>query len=340
MTVPSPATRMLVDGGRLIYTTALLNRKDPLSGIVGMPADLEQNDPDSLLHYKKSFPAIDTIPRTGDIWDGSFSIENALRLKPDVFVLSASSFDAARDAGTIEALERAGTPTVVIDYFVDPVKNTVPSVRLLGQLLDRRAEADAFVKKYQSTVDMVTSRLKKAAQPATPAFLWRAPGYFDCCATFRESNLGQLLTFAGGKNIADGLIANNQGILTPEAVIKAHPEVIIATGANWSPATPAKPGSFIPLGYDETAEHARSQLKAIVSAQPGFDRIPAVHDQRSYAIWHHYYDSPYNYIAIASFAKWLHPDLFEDVDPTALLKDLHSSFLPVSYEGTFWTSLA
>ncbi|GAB3560780.1 ABC transporter substrate-binding protein [Arthrobacter alkaliphilus] len=338
VTVPAPAKRVLLDGGRMLYTTALLNKKDPLAGIVGMPKDLEQNDPDTLAQYRKQFPDIDKIPRTGQVYDGSFSAETAIKLNPDIFVISAANYQIAVDAGVIKTLEGAGIPTVVVDYFVDPLKNTLPSVQLMGKVLGHTAEAEAFTKKYQSVVDMVSERLKKSGQPATPTLLWRAPGYFDCCSSFAKSNLGQLVTFAGGTNIADDILTTKQGMLSPEAVIKKNPQVIIATGANWAPGTPAKPGSFIPFGYQESPEHAKDQLSAIVGKQTGFDSISAVQNHRAYAVWHHFYDSPYNYLAIAWFAKWMHPDLFADVDPTAMIKELHSSFLPVPYNGTFWTN--
>ena len=339
VTIPAPATRILLDGGRLLYTMALLDKTDPLAGVVGMPDDLGQNDPDTLKQYEKRFPDIARIPRTGQVYDGSFSVEAALKLDPDVFVISAANYQIAVDAGIVKTLDEAGIPTVVVDYFVDPLKNTLPSVRLMGKVLGRAAEAEAFAKQYQSTVDLVSSRLKKAAEPPTPALLWRAPGYFDCCSSFAKSNLGQLVTFAGGENIADDILTTKQGTISPEAVIRKNPQVVIATGADWAPGTPAKPGSFIPLGYDESPANAQQQLAALVAKQTGFDSIAAVRAHRVYAVWHHFYDSPYNYLAIAWFAKWLHPDLFADLDPTAMIRQLHSDFLPVPYAGTFWTSL-
>ena len=39
------------------------------------------------------------------------------------------------------------------------------------------------------------------------------------------------------------------------------------------------------------------------------------------------------------FAKWLHPDLFEDLDPDATMTELHDKFLPIDYSGVFWGTL-
>ncbi|GAA3092279.1 ABC transporter substrate-binding protein [Kribbella aluminosa] len=337
--VPVPAQRVLLDGGRLLYTTSLLNKANPLEHIVGMPADLEQNDPDTLNEFRKKFPDIDKIQRIGDVWDGSFSLEAVLKLRPDVFFLSASSYQAAMDAGIVDRLQKVGVPTVAVDYFDDPLKNTVPSVRLMGTVLGKTTEAEAFATYYESAVGTVRSRLDAAKQPPTPTLLWRAPGYFDCCSSFSKSNLAELVTFAGGKNLADEILKTPQGTISPETVLTRNPDVIIATGANWVPGTPAKPGTFVPLGYDETPAKASAQLASIVHKQAGFDQLKAVRAQRTYVVWHHFYDSPYNFLAIQWFAKWLHPDLFKDIDPDVAIRELHEKFLPLPYRGTFWSEL-
>ncbi len=339
VTVKAPSARILVDGARYLYTTAMLDKQNPVARIVGWPKDLQQNDPGTYQTYQRQFPQLADIPTIGDLYDGSFSVEQAIKLRPDVFVASASAFKTAQDAGVIDRLAKVGIPTVFLDYFVDPIKNTVPSVELMGKLLDRNAEAAGFVSYYRSVVDGVRSRLDAAKQPATPTFLWRAPGYFDCCSSFARSNLAAIVTYSGGVNMADDMLPGQQGSISPEAVLSRNPEVVIATGANWSPDTPAKPGTFVPLGYDQSQEQAKAQLRSIVDRQAGFSQLRAVQNHRTYVAWHHFYDSPYNFLAIQWFAKWMHPDLFTDVDPDASFRALHEKFLPIPATGAFWAGL-
>lgn len=209
---------------------------------------------------------------------------------------------------------------------------------MIGQLLDRTEQADAYVQHYRSVVDMVRSRLEDSNEPPTPTFFWRAPGFFECCSTFSKANLAQLVTYAGGKNVADDVLGVEQGSLAPEAVVKANPTVIIGTGANWAPRS-SSPSNVIPLGYLQSKETARSALDSMVKGQKGFEEIDAVKSGRVYAVWHHFYDTPFNYLAIAWFAKWMHPDLFADIDADAMFAELHDQFLPVAASGTFWTQL-
>lgn len=98
------------------------------------------------------------------------------------------------------------------------MKNTAPSVRLLGKVLGHEKEAEEYAEFYESKVNMVQERLEKAKATPTPTFLWRAPGYFDCCSTFAKSNLAQIVNAAGGENVGDDMIDAKQGQVSPEAL--------------------------------------------------------------------------------------------------------------------------
>jgi iron complex transport system substrate-binding protein len=339
VTLHLPSSRILLGGSRLLYTTAFLNPTDPAANVVGWPNDLMQNDPDTYQRYAAKFPSVAQVPVLGQLPNGSFSAEAAIEQRPDVFVVSAANFPAARDAGTIDQLEKAGIPTVVVDYFVDPLRNTVPSVQLLGRIFGKEQAAATYVDWYQTTMNRIRARLDAAHPAPTPTFLWRAPGYYDCCSTFARSNLAQLVTWAGGANLGDELLSSPQGTLSPETVLSRNEPVVIGTGADWV-AGAAQPDNVVKLGYNETPQAAQQQLQTVIARQPGFGDLAAVKNKQVHIAWHHFYDSPYNVLAAEWFAKWLHPDLFRDVDPETTMTDLHQRFLPVPPGGTFSTGLS
>ena len=65
----------------------------------------------------------------------------------------------------------------------------------------------------------------------------------------------------------------------------------------WSAAR--KPGSTdagVQLGAQATEADAKASLKAITERK-GINTLTAVKEGRDYAIWHNYYNSPYNVIA-------------------------------------------
>ncbi len=60
-------------------------------------------------------------------------------------------------------------------------------------------------------------------------------------------------------------------------------------------------------------------------------------DGRAYAIWHHFFHSPFNVVAVQAMAKWFHPQEFADVDPEATWRDFMTRFQPFRSEGAYWT---
>ena len=54
--IPAHPERLLFGGQRLLYTTALLDKENPLENIVAWPDDLEQNDMATYEKYKREIP--------------------------------------------------------------------------------------------------------------------------------------------------------------------------------------------------------------------------------------------------------------------------------------------
>ena len=52
-----------------------------------------------------------------------------------------------------------------------------------------------------------------------------------------------------------------------------------------------------------------------------------------------FYNSPYDVIAIQQLAKWIHPQLFADLDPDDTFRRLHQEFLPISYQPGYMIDL-
>jgi iron complex transport system substrate-binding protein len=94
----------------------------------------------------------------------------------------------------------------------------------------------------------------------------------------------------------------------------------------------------VALGADVQPELARETLVRATS-RPGIADLDAVRSGRAHAIWHHFYNSSFNFAAVQAFAKWFHPALFADVDPDETLRTLYRRFQPVAAAGTYWIDL-
>jgi iron complex transport system substrate-binding protein len=141
--------------------------------------------------------------------------------------------------------------------------------------------------------------------------------------------LGALVTKAGGSNIADGIIEGS-GQINPEYLLTVDPDVIVISGSYW-PST----DDSMRLGYHATEADSKALLQAF-TGRGGWNDLSAVQNGRVHSIFHGFSFRIYNFAGIQAFAKWLYPDLFADIDPSADFEEFHNRFMPVDYSGV-WT---
>ncbi|WP_193040116.1 MULTISPECIES: ABC transporter substrate-binding protein [unclassified Pseudomonas] len=332
-----PVRRMILGEGRQLYLVAALDTQNPIERIVGWRKDLIQSDPDTYGAYLRKFPAIARIPTFGGFEDGTFDIEQAIAQHPDVIILNIEAQHATEDARYIEKLDALGIPVVYVDFRNQPMQNTEPTMRLFGRLLGKEARAEAFIDFRNRQIRRVTDVIA-AQQPVRPAvFIERIGGYTDdCCLSFGNENFGLFVDMAGGDNIARGIIPGTFGQLNPEQVIVANPAQVVVTSANWEAFAPG--GHWVGVGPGADMTQARHKL-AWYTQRPAYAGIKAQDNQAFHAIWHQFYNSPYQFVAIQQLAKWFHPTLFADLDPEASFRELHERFLPVPYEPGYFVSL-
>ncbi|KQT52414.1 ABC transporter substrate-binding protein [Aureimonas sp. Leaf460] len=335
--VETPAKRLILGEGRQIYFVAALDREAPFSHIVGWRDDLSKADPESYAAYLERYPEIAKLPTFGGMKDGSFDVEQAVSLKPDVIVMNIDAKTATEEAGYIETLAKVGIPLVYVDFREKPMLNTEPSMRIIGKLLGKETVAEDFIAFRKKSIEAVTDVLdeKKPARPLV--FVERAGGYSDdCCMSFGDENFGKMVEIAGGTNMAKDMIPGTFGSVNPEQIIASDPDQVIVTGGNWEGYVPG--GAWVGVGYGADEAAARVKLEALTK-RPAFTGIKAVKTGEVHAIWHQFYNNPYQFVAIQEMAKWMHPDLFGDLDPEATFKELHARFLPLPYKPGYFVSL-
>ena len=57
------------------------------------------------------------------------------------------------------------------------------------------------------------------------------------------------------------------------------------------------------------------------------------------AIWHHFYNTPMNVVAVQALARWLHPEELSELDPEQTLETFYREFQPVPLDGRYWITL-
>ncbi|QHD48513.1 ABC transporter substrate-binding protein [Vreelandella aquamarina] len=337
ITLDAPAERVILGEGRQIYLLGMLEPDAPLAHVVGWREDFSQADPDNYQRYLERFPEMASIPTFGGFKDGTFDVEQAASLNPDLILMNIEAKAATEDAAYDDKLAELDIPIVYVDFREDPIENTIPSMRLIGQLMNDKAAAEEFITFAEAQLARVTEVIEQANPERPRVFVDRAGGYSDeCCMSFGPANFGEYVTLAGGTNIADGIIPASFGNLNPEQIIAANPQHVVVTGGSWDAYVPG--GDWVGVGPGADQAQAREKLQALTT-RTAMTGIDAVETGNVHAIWHQFYNSPYYFVAVQQLAKWFHPELFEDLDPEATLEELHDRFLPIDYQPGYWITL-
>lgn len=334
VTVPDHPKRVLLGEGRFVFAMALLDRQDPVARVVGWQGELKQQDPYSWAQLVKRYPKAVDVPLIGKTSEASVSPEKIVSLQPDVAVFSLSGHGPGRNNPMIAALQAAGIPIVFIDFRQHPVENTVPSMRILGQALDRQAEADAYIAFYEDHLARVRKIVGPVPQAQRPrVFVEMLAGVWPaCCHTTGNGSFGDLLETAGGVNVAAPVLPGAIGDVSLEFLLDAKPDVYIATGSR---SEPGRPGLLV--GPGAAAAVSAASLSTLLD-RDGIRDLDAVKQHRAYGIWHAFYNSPYNVVAIEAMTTWLYPARAAALDPQATLDALYRQFLDVDNAGTYWTA--
>lgn len=337
--IPKGANKIILGEGRMFYATVVLDREKPFAQLAAIGDDLGKFDPDTWNRYLERFPEAKDVPLIGAAASSDFSVEKALDLDVDVLVVTLGFYEKIRESGIIDKLDKAGVPTVFVDFRERPTQNTVPSMLLLGRIFGKEAQAQEFVDYYMRQMRKiynVTTKLKQEERPLV--FAEQAAGLdpSKCCRSFGNFNFGEFVSEAGGLNWGSKFFSGNGGEVNPEKIIVDDPDYLMVTGANWSQSNPGNKAVW--LGYEMTEEKAQEQLRGLTQ-RPGFPELSAVKNNRVMAVYHQFYQSPYHFVAVQALAKWLHPEAFPDLDPKATFVELHEKFLPITVSGVFWTQL-
>lgn len=329
VTLPGPAKRIVLAQGRQLNGLGLLH-PDPISLLAGWGSDHKRQNPDAYARYAAKFPAIETVPTVGDggTQDG-FSFEKAVSLAPDLVILSQSLAGTRRGPGDLVArFEAAGITVAVVDFYLQPLRDTVPSLRVLGKLIGREEQAEAYIRFYEARRAVLASRVRDAERPSV--FMHAHAGGFDCCQSPGKGTFDEFITLAGGRNIAASILPGATGQISLEQLLAADPAIYVATGG----VHLARRGGLV-LGLGISPEEGLRSFATLL-ASPGISALSAVRHGRAYGLWQLFNDTPLHIVAIEALAKWIHPERFADLDPQATLNEISTRFSAIPLEGTLW----
>ncbi|PLP61408.1 Fe3+-hydroxamate ABC transporter substrate-binding protein [Mesorhizobium loti] len=325
-----PATRIATNESLLLLSLALID-PDPAAKIVGWAAPRRL---DSGVHaaFRKRFPQAMDIPEVGGVLPSKSSAEAILSARPDLFVVSI--WDPGW-SDIVEILKSAGVPTIFLDSpknsTLSPAEVTAFSMTLLGKAIGQDTKAGEYAGFVKERYRLIEERLKGAKD--RPSVLVDAHAGAVCCSSPGASNrMTEAIEMAGGHSIGAD-IPGYDGQLSAEFVLGIDPKVYIATGG---PHLAAQGGLVV--GGGVSAQSARASLQTAIG-RDFRGELTAIRSSRAYAVSHQLSISALSFLVFECFAKWLHPELFGDLDPDRTLAEINERFMAVPLEGTFWIGL-
>ncbi|MGB9853650.1 MAG: ABC transporter substrate-binding protein [Candidatus Bathyarchaeales archaeon] len=235
-------------------------------------------------------------------------LEQILELKPDLLVASTNLVYESNE--TRRTLEEASI-AVYVDELGRP-ERVKTAVRNLGELLGARNSAEEIVNFIEYYENLVQSRVKDLAESEKPRVYVELWSEWN---TVAKGSVGHdLITYVGGKNIAADQPVPYP-IVSPEFVAENNPDIIIRMKMAGDPD--------FPILWEQIMN--RTELK----------ETNAIKNERVY-IYDPIIMQGVRYpIGILYWAKWIHPDLFRDMDPETVHEQIFSQFFGLKFEGVY-----
>ncbi|EMI2314388.1 ABC transporter substrate-binding protein [Providencia rettgeri] len=338
VTVNVPVSRVMLADSRVLVALNILHPKTPLKGVIAWDDALIKKAPDLSVAYSKKFPELKKIPVFPNPYTTDFSVEKALVAQPDLLIFDIGLKSKLTESGTLSLLEKSGLPVIFIDFRQYPLKNTMPSMTILGQVFGEEQQAKEFNQFYQQKLGLIRSRVSSIDKDKRPSvFIERAAGISGvdyCCKTFGNGNFGEIVETAGGNNLGSQWFSIGMGgEISEEQLIHSNPDYYLMTAADWD--STRKGSASVPLGYTGDKQKSLARLNKLME-RPKFRSLAAFQNKQVLALYQQYYDTPFNIIAVEAIAKFIHPELFADLDPQADSDYLHQTFTALDGDGVFW----
>ncbi|WP_440955809.1 ABC transporter substrate-binding protein [Methanosarcina sp. Mfa9] len=250
----------------------------------------------------------------------SVDYEMVLTLKPDIVLLPLWQAENA------DAIAENLPNTAVVVMGLASQKSIDSDLKTMGMILEKENEAGELLSWMQGYEDLVKERTEGLEQEEMPTFYYEyMSGSSDkwWVITPEDSSAGRVAEGCGGLNIAAGLLGTSVEV-DPEWVIEHNPDFMFADLMKGFDSGPGK-----------TEEDMEELLAKVLSGRPGFEKANAVKNNRVYLIDRDLIGGSRWVIGHIYFAKWLHPELFEDIEPEEIHEEYLKKFHNLEVSGTW-----
>jgi iron complex transport system substrate-binding protein len=196
----------------------------------------------------------DYPPEVADVDDVVISaqvdVELVVEAEPDLVLAAGNELTPT---AVLQQLDDLGLPVLVL--YPESMEEVLDDIRLLGSALGREVEAATLAEEMEGRIADVAAAVDGADAPSTLYEVFHSEGVTYTAG--EGSFLASLIEIAGG----DPVTGDAQGVLPPEQLVAADPELILLGSASYDPAL-ADPASAL----------------SAVAGRPGWSEITAVRE--------------------------------------------------------------
>ena len=296
VTVKKPVERVIVLGDSQADAMRVL-------GAEGKAVGRDSSPPEYIL-----VPVISELPTVGDY------------LKPDAEAILALEPDIVLGYDSLEAdLDEKIAPYVAVVRLNFRREIMMEDMKKLGYILDKSSEAEEFCDWHEGCINLIKDRTEELPDADKPrVFLENYPRYKKYYTGGKKCVEDYICEMAGGINIAAD---KPSGVVDPEWVIEQNPDFIMVGAMSTTPS-----------GYGVDDMTGVKTLREEVMNRPELKNINAVEDENVYCTASDIVHGGQSFISIMYWAKWFHPELFEDLDPKEIHKEYLDRFQRIDYD--------
>jgi len=243
-------------------------------------------------------------------------IERILEQNPDLVIAKTGALFPEEDE---KKLVDYGIP--VLRYRLLHIDALIPVIKDMGRILGKEDDALEMAGWISGYYDAILDRTKAIPDEDRPSVYFMSMGHFDWTAN-RDSAGHTRIVEAGGRNIAADL-ATTVPHVDMEWAIEQNPEIIVYSMSQ---------GQY--HGSTPTIEEMEAKREEIMSL-PGFENIDAVKTGRVYITDIKMASGLSELVAMLYYAKWFHPDLFQDIDPRTVHEELLRKYFDMDIDSIY-----
>ena len=309
VTIDLPVKKIIPTDYRTTEALLAIGSRDMIVGV------------DTAFHQRMAEFGLKDVPEAS-VHSGEINYEEILKLEPDLIILPTSGASYADEVSK----KLSGLPVIVMSCTTR--QDMIPEIKIMGQVLGKEEQAGKLAGWIEKYTDTVESRTKDLKPEEKPTFYYEYMSESSKWQAIPPTNgAGLVIEGCGGRNIAEGLKLNGSvAQVEAEWVLQKNPDFIFMDLMKGFDSGPGK-----------TADDMKALLQKYTDAREkdGFKDLNATKNGRVYLIDRDMITGPRWVIGHVYFAKWLHPDLFKDLDPEDMNREYLKTFEGVEVNGTW-----